>query len=199
MKVLLPLFFLCNPLSAATIINGSFENVNAGPNSTVGISQLYAGGSTGITGWTTTLDGVERYSDGQANDGNFVVDLAYFTSSRSGGIQQIVPTMIGEMFTLSFSAATQTGGGRVGTAEIVLMVNGADVQTYSLNNMTSSPVWEDFTYDITATSTATVIEFQNRQNANQHFALIDGIQAIPEPSTFLLSGLALLGLLKRRR
>ncbi|MEM9347730.1 MAG: DUF642 domain-containing protein [Planctomycetota bacterium] len=170
---------LCVPSNAA-LINGSFEfqsNTN---------SQQPAG-STAITGWVTTLDGVEYFkpSDfgGQAAEGSWLIDLAYVTSSVSGGIRQTFATTPGQISRLHFSLGTQAGSGRTGTAKIVLMLDAADVQTYDLTNLTTNFVYEDFIFDFTPTAASTTIEFQNRQNANQHFAFLDNVifQEIPEP------------------
>jgi hypothetical protein len=194
--------FLALPLAthAATIINGSFENVNAPPAAVIASSQLYTTGSTGITGWTVTRDGVERFSLGSgAPDGSFAIDLAYYTSSTGGGIRQSVATTPGQTFTLAFAASTVQAAGRNGTAEIILMIDGADAQTYSLTNLTSTTSWENFTYEVTPTGNSTVIEFQNRQNALLHFANIDHVRVIPEPGSALLTLLGTLTLIRRRR
>ncbi|MEM6504180.1 MAG: DUF642 domain-containing protein [Planctomycetota bacterium] len=166
--------------SNATLINGSFE-LQSNTNS------QQAAGSTAITGWVTTLDGVEYFkpSDfgGQAAEGLWLIDLAFVSSSASGGIRQSFTTTPGQISRLQFSLGTQAGFGRTGTAKIVLMVDGADVQTYDLKNLTTNFIYEDFIFDFIPTAASTTIEFQNRQNANQHFAYLDNVvfQEIPEP------------------
>jgi len=82
-----------------------------------------------------------------------------------------------------------------------LLIDDVEVQVYSISNLTSSYVWEDFTFTHLATSDNTKIEFRNEQNANLHFAFIDGVGAstVPEPSSFLMLGLGAVSLLARRK
>lgn len=181
----------------AALVNGSFElQTDTDSNQ--------AAGSTAITGWTTTLSGVEYFkpSDfgGPAADGLWVVDLAYFTSTLSGGIRQSFATTPGQPSRLSFSLGTRTGNGRAGTAQVVLMIDGADAAVYDLANFTTSFIFEDFSFDFTPANATTTIEFQNRQNAIEHFAFLDNIrfQEIPEPNTSALMTAGLLAWFARR-
>ena len=180
---------------AALITNGSFEdNTNTG--------QFQATGSTAITGWTTTLSGVEYFQPGAGNarEGDWVIDLAYVTSSLSGGIAQSISTVNGEQFNLDFSLGTFAGLGRDGTAEVQLLIDDAVVGTYTITNLTANYVWEDHSYVHTATGSSTKIEFRNEENANFHFAFLDGVgtSAIPEPSSTALLVLGSALLLRQR-
>jgi len=169
----------------AAVVNGSFESQTS-------TTSNQPAGSTAITGWATTLDGVEYFMPsiigGVAADGDWIVDLAYLTSSASGGIQQTITTTPGQASRLSFSLGTRASDGRSGNAQIVLMIDGLDVATYDLVNLTSSFVYEDLSHDFTPTNASTTIEFQSRQNALQHFAYLDhvGIQDVPEPGVSML-------------
>jgi len=170
----------------------------------VGGGEQWAASNNGIDNWTITLDGVERFQPasfglGPAPDGDWVLDLAYFTSASGGGVSQIVAATPSEAFTLEFSASTARSSGRDGTAEIELLIDDVLVRTISLSNPLATMDWQNFSEVITPTSANTKIEFRNSQNANLHFAYLDGVSVVPEPSSAILSVIGLLALLRRKR
>lgn len=183
---------LVMPARAALLLNGSFEL-------STDQSAKQPAGSTAIDGWVTTLDGVEYFkpadffANGFARDGQWIVDLAYVTSSESGGIEQTVGLTPSQEYELTFSLGTLQANGRLGTAEIELVIDGQVVQTYNIQNFSTDYLYEDLAYTFTATNASMTIGFQNQQNANLHFAYVDfvDLQEVPEPA----SGMLLLGLL----
>jgi len=89
------------------LTNGSFEL--PGDAGTTDAYARYYGGTNAISGWLTTLNGVEYYDPsrsglgtahtffGVAQDGAYMVDLAPFLDS-GGGIQQSFPTTVGQEY-----------------------------------------------------------------------------------------------------
>jgi len=187
--------------SANLLANGSFES----PLLPGGYE--YVGGLSGaITGWTTTLNGVERfdpsvYSVGSAQDGVLAIDLnpyVYF----GGGIQQNVATTPGSLYRLEFWAGSSTYAGRDGTG-VVNVVAGPAFASFGLTNPSLTISWTKYTVDFTATGSTSSISFFNVTDPFKNFSFVDNasVTLIPEPSTYamLLAGLGLMGFMARRR
>lgn len=171
--------------------------------------QLYSGGSTAITGWTTVLSGVEHYNStayglGAAADGLMVVDLANYVFA-SGGIEQAVATQAGQRYDVSFFAGNTASSGRDGTGIVKVTLDGSTTLQFNTAVATSAAyAWAERSFSFVATGSSTTIRFWNDQNPFAHFALIDGVSAapaVPEPTTASLLALGLLGcgLRMRRR
>jgi hypothetical protein len=164
------------------------------------------GDSTAITGWKTVSTGVEWFNAsayGGAADGVMVVDLANYIYS-SGGIEQSFATMVGETYDLAFNLGTSQSYGRDGTAHIDVTVAGV-ATGYNVVNHSASMMWSaPIALSFTANSATTTLRFTNTENANLHFAYVDGVSvtaAVPEPETYalMLAGLGLVGFAARRR
>lgn len=180
----------------AQLVNPGFE-----PDTPVGNNNILSAGSTAIPGWTVIDAGAEWFNApafGAASpDGGYAVDLANFTFT-GGGVQQTFATDPGRLYTIEFFFGTQQTAGRVGTAEIAVSADGQS-SNYSISNFSSTTVWETRTFSFTADNAEATLRFQNFQNANLHFAYIDGARVIPAPSTALLLVSALAGTQRRRR
>lgn len=199
---LLPLLATCalaTGHAAPVFVNGSFETP------TVTYQAPAGGNSTAIAGWTTVLSGVEQYNStafglGAAADGLMVVDLAYYTSLAGGGIEQAVATEAGESYELSFYVGNTRSSGRTGTGVVRLTIDGTTTDFATPNASGALTVWEQKTFRFVARGSSTTVRFWNDQNPFQYFALIDGVGfstpqgSVPEPATWALVGLGLLGL-----
>ncbi len=200
---------LAAPASATLLVNGSFEGIS-------GNYQLLGGNSTAINGWTTTGQGVEWFTSnsfGAAFDGDAMIDLAWFTSNGTpgGGIMQIVTTTPGQRYDLTFAMTTHQTAGRLGTGIINLAIDDAAIDSYALSNFNSTYTLSDWrveTVTFTAVGASTKIAFTNTQNANLHFAYLDGIgvveaatSTVPEPASWamLVLGFGLVGGAVRQR
>lgn len=159
----------------AQIVNGSFEL----PTSPIGYMGL-GGGSTFITGWTTTDTGVEWFSPASYGytappSGNNVVDIANYTYS-AGGIQQTFATVAGQSYRIDFWLGTHAASGRDGTVTIDVSAD-SQAQSYSMSSPTIAIGWQQKTFTFVADDASATLRFRCTQNANVHFAYIDGVGA----------------------
>lgn len=191
---------------ANLLVNPSFEfqsTGQAGPG-----YALLGGGSMAIQGWTTVHSGVEWFNPAAfgyaaAPDGNLVVDLANYVYSQ-GGLEQTFATDPGVAYDLSFMLGTHAASGRDGTAEIRVTVAGS-THVYNLSNLSSQIVWTPISVSFTALGASTTLRFESLQNANVHFAYVDGVSAslaaVPEPGRMatMLTGVGLMAWVLRRR
>lgn len=186
---------------AQALVNGGFEL----PSGTAYAS--LPGNSTVIAGWKTVNNGVEwfnpsaYYGIGSANEGAMVVDLANYVYT-GGGIAQSFATVVGQTYNLSFSLGTHQLYGRDGTAHFDVSVAGNSIG-YDIVNASPVIAWSPKSLSFLATNALTTLTFSNNQNPYLHFAYLDGVSvsAVPEPESYalLLAGLAMVGVLARRR
>jgi hypothetical protein len=161
----------------AQIVNGSFEPATG----TVGW-QIVGGGSTAIPGWTAVDYGVEwvlgTSGGAPAPDGLHVVDLACYIWS-AGGLQQVISTVPGEVYTVTFQLGTLAGSGRDGTCEIVVDADGQS-QAFAHTNVSGTVGYATKAFAFLADDTSAVLRFRCLQNANLHFAYLDavGLEAV---------------------
>jgi hypothetical protein len=117
------------------------------------------------------------------------VDLANFTFN-AGGLEQAVATVPGQTYDLSFFAGNILTAGRDGTGIVKVSIDGgAPLSFATAVATTATNVWALRSFSFTATGSSTVVRFFNEQNANLHFAYIDGVgvqAAVPEPGTAAL-------------
>ncbi len=192
---------LClGPAALGSIVNGGFEPVAGGPTYVA-----LPGGSTQISGWTTTDSGAEWFQPsafGLTNspNGGWVVDVAN-TVFSAGGIEQTFTTVASTVYQVDFHFGSHQASGRDGTAEIIVAA-GAASQTFNIANPGSDIVWEARSFTFTANAASTTLSFRCVQSAFEHFAYIDGITAtvVPAPAiaaSMIIAGIGALGRRKR--
>ena len=139
---------------------------------------------TALDGWTTVANGVEWASVHQLQvqglnaspDGGGSIDLAAFTFTN-GGIQQSVPTTVGQQYRLFFYGGTSAFDGRSGTGNVDVAINGQPLASASMTGTSPTAInWQPFSYQFTATSSSTLLTFTNSQDPWQHFAMLDGVR-----------------------
>ncbi|MEO1585115.1 MAG: DUF642 domain-containing protein [Planctomycetota bacterium] len=182
--------------AAAQLVNPGFE-----PDTAVGNNNILSAGSTAIPGWTVIDAGAEWFNAPAFNaaspEGGYAVDLANFTFI-GGGVEQTFTTEPGRDYVIEFFFGTQQTAGRVGTADITVSADGQS-SDYSITNLSPTTAWEARAFAFTADDTQATLRFQNFQNANLHFAYIDGARIIPAPATALLLLPTLAAASRRRR
>jgi hypothetical protein len=184
--------------------NGSFEAPSIVATNTFA---LYNTGSTQIAGWTVIGGQIAALPDTyvlgwNASEGRQYVDLTGISGFDKGIRSDSIQTIVGTQYTVSFAV-----GNFGALSTLVLSINGGTEELFT--NTTMPPFgqlrWMNFTTSWTATADSAQLSFVGR--ANGSLSNIDGIgidnvvfAPVPEPATslFLLSGLAMLALARRR-
>lgn len=194
------------PVSAVTIVNGSFE-LGVDPGSSF---STQAAGSSAITGWTVGGAGVD-YIGGywMASDGVRSIDLSALSA---GSVSQSLETVIGQSYTVSFDLSGNPDNGAGGKLSVI-SVSGSlpSIQTYTVgaNNSHSNMNWETYSYNFTAFSTTSILTFASAEY-NPYGPALDNVSiltdggigsTVPEPATWamLMVGFGMVGYSVRRR
>jgi len=193
---------LASGAQAATIVNGSFENSTVDPNSDPNHFVTLAPGSTAIDGWLVgpgSIDYIGTYW--QAQDGGRSIDL---NGTSPGTISQMLDSLAGQYYTISFYASKNPDGGdpnRVGTVSF-----GGNTATfeYGLPNDRTNMNWQLYTYTFLGNGND-VLSFagDGTTGACCFGPALDNanISNAPEPSTWamLLLGFVGIGMVMRRK
>lgn len=174
---------LAGTAQANIVTNGDFETGDTSGWLTT------ASGSNGVT------TGFNGYSLGGVN-GNFA--LFGGCVRRLCGNAQTLATIAGGTYTFEFDYGSDGGTPN----EFIAFWNGTIV-FHTINDLTDTrPGFIHETFNVTATSASTTIEFQMRNDPS--WQALDNVsviasQTVPEPTSLALVGLGLIGLAGSRR
>jgi choice-of-anchor C domain-containing protein len=150
----LSLALLASHAIAAPFQNGSFESgtlVNTGSFDTL------SAGSTAITGWTVTGDGVD-YMDTYWVAANGTRSIDMLSCGTAGGVQQTFDTLPGAIYQVTFSLAGNPDGGiKTLTASAAASTANFTFDTAGATASAMNYATKSFTF--TATSASTTLAF----------------------------------------
>jgi hypothetical protein len=177
--------FLAACVASATLMLGTSANANLVQNGDFGTGTLadwtqvgntgFAGVTSGTLGSISPLPGYTYY--------------AYFGAigSEGGIIQTTLATTAGASYTFSFWLSNNNGS----PANDTISWNNGTV--LSQNN--PGPFgWTHYSYDVTATSSSTAVEFEFEQVPSVFGLTGIDVESVPEPSTYIAGALMLLPL-----
>jgi hypothetical protein len=156
--------------SADLVVNGSFETTN-------------------FNGWTVSGDTLGDFGVDSSNPFAGHFEAFFGTEGDMTIISQLIPTIAGHTYTLSYALSNQDTQGLPQSNEVV--VTFGTVTTDRTNLPAFAYTIESLTY--TATSASTLVEFGFR-NDNSFF-LLDNVSAVPEPTALALLGIGGVALL----
>jgi len=196
------IFGLLTNANANLIVNGSFET---GPDP--GTFITLAPGSTAITGWTVTREGIDyKGTFWDASDGGRSLDLD--NTPGFGGVMQTFATTPGVGYLVTFDMAGNPYWDEILNDPAIkhMRVEAAgqsadfsfDVTGHWYDNMG----WVSHSWRFTANSSLTTLEFYSLHTFGGGYSgltgpVLDNVSVVPEPATLSLLGLG--GLLLRRR
>ncbi|NCR42227.1 MAG: choice-of-anchor C family protein [Microcystis aeruginosa W13-11] len=180
---------IVTPVQAANLIqNGSFETATVNPDSFLQLDAV----STVITGWTFSQGTIDYGTGWQASEGARSIDLQ---GLASGTIEQAFNTTIGATYRVTFDlAGNPNGNPTIKEMRVSAGGNSADFSFDITGKSNSNMGWLSKSWDFTANSTTTTLEFIGLGNSDAGAALDNvSVIAVPEPSSML--GLLSLGVL----
>jgi len=157
---------------------GAFVNGGGNPNGAgSGYMGLLPGDNTSIQGWTVggPGDGVDWLltSAYRADAGLHAVDLQHFTASS---VSTVVPTVVGNTYRLSFSAAAVSGRSNTGSVSAGSLVNQAFSAPFSASY--TGQTFTPFSFLFSATDTSTIIRFAATGPNTYYGPVIDSVSVV---------------------
>ncbi len=175
------------------VTNGSFENLNGNTVLANGTWDIY----NNIPGWHGIDNGIEVRNNvaGTAYDGKNFVEL---DTTANSAMDQVINTTAGQHYTLSFAFENRPG---VALSSQGLQVFWGSQNLGTFNNASS---WTTETIDVVGNAGNTKLKFVAVGTSDSYGSSLDNVSltsAVPEPETYgmLLAGLALVGLVARRK
>jgi hypothetical protein len=188
-------FMATNPARADLIVNGSFET----PDIPTGTFQVFPS----IPGWSTTFGSgieIQDHVAGSPFVGAQHVELDSFDNS---GMSQVVSTVPGQTYHLSFAYSPRPG---VSADSNIIQVffNGVQLDSLALSGVgLQDTSWQVFGYNVVPSITSSTLEFRAAGVSDSFGGYLDDVQLNPrqvsEPSAVILFGVGSLALARLGR
>lgn len=163
------------------IVNGSFESGPRGPLTGTASIITYAG-STSIVGWTVTGTNIDYYvGEAAAADSLCCLDLnGYFAP---GGVSQVIPTVAGARYAVTFSMAGNPGGApTVKQLRVLAAGQSADFNFDVTGRSESSMGWTTHVWEFVASGSTTTVEFQTLTSSSSAYGpMVDAVDVRVRP------------------
>ncbi|MBN2133815.1 MAG: choice-of-anchor C family protein [Sedimentisphaerales bacterium] len=180
------------PVQADLVQNGSFEESTY--SSPIGSYVTLYEGSTAITGWTV-IGAVAVASDSvdyiggywQASEGNRSLDLNGYYGT--GGVEQVISTVAGNTYVVTFDMAGNPDRQGVKTMEVSAGTQSALFQFDTTGHSKSNMGWETMTWSFIADAPDTTLRFMSTMtnpNDNAWGPALDNVHVTPIPAAVLL-------------
>ena len=202
------------------VANGDFDNIGGvwTDNTGYGFDDFQSSGSTAIPDWTNVPGYTEEMwvtspssvgiSPSPGNGSMYWVDLTGYQNYKPyGGLEQVIATTPGEIYECSFDVGSSTtyNSGAFDPAALTASATGTSQLASQLFTLspTSTSTWATETFQFTADSSSTTIEFLADSSYSSANVGLDNVRvsSVPEPSDFapLIGALLALAVFQQRR
>lgn len=145
-------------------------------------------------GWTVLgLGNVAGIGVGYLQAPSQEIDVSGTFDQAGSGITQVLPTVAGQLYVISFDVYT---GGVTGHQGGVTVEMGATTLGTNLQGLNTGNGRKKYTFNHVALANNEAITFKNAQRNVSH---IDNVEVVPEPMTLLALGGGIAALARRRR
>ncbi|MBK7006396.1 MAG: choice-of-anchor C family protein [Burkholderiales bacterium] len=189
----------CAAQAGATelVVNGGFES------NTVlsGTFDTFYNATQGLTGWNIDFNSVDLVSSNYWDPAAGVNSLD-LNGAKKSGISQILNTVAGQTYNLSFDLAGNFEGSPV-IKKMSINIGPHGLYSFDTTGKSKHNMgWEHYTTTFVAQSSSTALSFVSNVPGAYGSALDNiSVTAVPEPETYamLLAGLGVMGAIARRR